>query len=209
MSAYFTYTTEGFQILETNLTRAAELIQSFKRVAVDVSHATIQDINVAEYLEDIMRSIRPRTKKFKSIQLQLNCPKDLEIKTEPGALSQILTNLVMNAYLHGYDNDLSATGLISISVEDQGTNVGLVFQDDGKGMDEDVRDKLFDPYFTTKRGQGGSGLGMPIIQNLINEVLQGRIEVTSAPGQGSRFVITFPKNLQRPPCMPAQPQQVG
>ena len=209
MGAYFTYTAEGFQILETNLTRAAELIQSFKRVAVDVSHATIQDINVADYLDDIMRSIRPRTKKFKSIALELECPKDLDIKTEPGALSQILTNLVMNAYLHGYDNDLSASGRIKISVKDQGANIQLVFEDDGKGMDEEVRDKLFDPYFTTKRGQGGSGLGMPIIQNLINEVLQGKIEVTSSPGQGSCFLITFPKSLERTPCIPTQPRQIG
>ncbi|RED49714.1 GAF domain-containing sensor histidine kinase [Aestuariispira insulae] len=209
MNAYFDYTNEGFQILETNLTRAAELIQSFKRVAVDVSHATIQDINIAEYLTDIMRSIRPRTKKFKSILLELDCPDDLEIKTEPGAISQILTNLIMNAYLHGYDNDLSAQGCIRIKVEQVAENVQLTFSDDGKGMSDEVREKLFDPYFTTKRGQGGSGLGMPIIKDLITETLSGDITVSSQPNMGSTFTITFPANLQRSPCMPANQRANG
>lgn len=195
MEVYLDYSREGFQILETNLRRAAELIQSFKRVAVDVSHAMIQTINMHEYLEDILRSIRPRTKKFKGIEIILDCPDDLEVNTEPGALSQVITNLMTNALIHAFDNDLSAEGTIKIHAHLAGDELRLTFSDDGKGMTPEVREKLFDPYFTTKRDQGGSGLGMPIIQDLVQDTLRGRIVVASEPGEGSQFHITFPTDL--------------
>lgn len=197
METYLDYSREGFQILETNLRRAADLIQSFKRVAVDVSHAEIQTINVCEYLEDILRSIRPRTKKFKEVEIVLDCPEDLEINTEPGALSQVITNLMTNALIHAFDNDLSSKGRIGIEVHQAGDELRLAFTDNGKGMTPEVREKLFDPYFTTKRDQGGSGLGMPIIQDLVKETLHGRIIVTSEPGEGSQFHITFPADLTK------------
>lgn len=195
LEVYLEYSREGFQILETNLQRAAELIQSFKRVAVDVSNSMIQTINLSEYLDDILRSVRPRTKKFKHVDIVLDCPDDLEINTEPGALSQIITNLTTNALIHAFDNDLSTEGEIKIQARLSGKELRLTFADNGKGMTAEVREKLFDPYFTTKRDQGGSGLGMPIIQDLVTGTLHGRIVVDSTLGVGSQFHITFPADL--------------
>lgn len=199
MNAFFEYAQEGFKILETNLNRAADLIQSFKRVAVDVSHASVQEINLRDYLEDILRSVQPRTKKFKKVSIGLDCPVDLDVDTEPGAFSQIVTNLIMNALLHGFDNELDAEGSIGIEVFRKDDLIHLNFSDSGKGMSPEVQEKLFDPYFTTKRGQGGSGLGMPIIRDLVTDTLKGRIVVDSSPGEGSRFHITFPAHLDSGP----------
>lgn len=175
-----------------SLKRAADLVKSFKQVAVDQSHESIRPFLVAEYLNEILMSLRNRLKQTR-LKVEINCDSSLMIKGYPGIWSQIITNLINNSLIHAYaQND---TGTINISVEEQGEKVMLIYSDDGKGMTPEVRGRIFDPFFTTNREKGGSGLGMNIIYNLVTQKMGGTIEVHSEPGKGSTFRMTFSKEL--------------
>jgi len=178
------------QLMSTNLHRAAELISSFKQVAVDQTSEVTRSINVADYLREIIRSLHPKLKKT-SHKVDIECPEDLELSLRAGALSQIITNLVMNSLIHGLDE--RENGTILIRVEDLGDNIRLAFSDDGKGMSEEDLKHLFEPFFTTRRGQGGSGLGTHILYNLVTQSLKGRVSVESSPGKGLSYFIFIPK----------------
>ena len=191
---YFDISKEGYQILENNLQRAAELIRSFKRVAVDVTSNSIQTIEVGKYMDDILLNIRPRTKKFKKIIISVDCPIELETQTDPGALAQIITNLTLNSLIHAFDDNTSAVGKISIVASRVSDNLIITFKDDGKGINDEIKSKIFEPYFTTKRGEGGSGLGMSIICDLVEKTLRGSISVESTLGEGTQFTMLFPMN---------------
>ena len=114
------------------------------------------------------------------------------ITTNPGTISQIITNLVMNSLIHGYEGN--SEGNITISSSLHKDTVTLFYQDDGKGMDAETSRQVFEPFFTTRRGEGGSGLGMHVLYNLVIKSLSGKISCTTAPGEGVRMVITFPQN---------------
>lgn len=176
------------EILEVNLQRAADLIRSFKQVAVDQSNDERRLIQVRTYLEEVLLSLRPRLKGTPH-RIELECPADLEVRTSPGALAQILTNLVVNALTHAFEP--SRPGLIRISVMAVDGATRLVFEDDGRGIPAEHLPKIFDPFFTTRRGQGDTGLGLHIVFNLVSRTLSGTIDVESHEGAGTRFTITF------------------
>jgi signal transduction histidine kinase len=182
---------ETVQIILANLTRAANLIQSFKKIAVDQSSESWQTIELETYFQDIVVSLTPRLKKTK-IKVSIQCPKTLRINTMPGALSQILTNLVTNSLLHAFD--AGQEGEITIAAEPR-EHKGTVrtYTDNGKGIAPENLDKIFDPFFTTARGQGGSGLGLHLVYNIVTRSLGGSIAVNSAPGKGVRFIMTLPE----------------
>ena len=181
---------ETVQIILANLTRAANLIQSFKKIAVDQSSENWQMVELGAYLQDIVVSLTPKLKKTK-IKVSIQCPKTLRINTMPGALSQILTNLVTNSLIHGFD--AGQEGEITIAAE-AGKRGGIVltYADDGKGIAPENLDKIFEPFFTTARGQGGSGLGLHLVYNIVTRSLGGNIEASSMPGEGVRFTMTLP-----------------
>jgi signal transduction histidine kinase len=125
--------------------------------------------------------------------VEIECDPNLAINSVPGAMSQIITNLVMNSVQHGFDE--GEKGHLRIAVEEQPEQIRIQYSDDGKGMPPDVVKKIFEPFFTTRRGSGGSGLGMHIVYNLVTQQLKGSVKVRSELGKGSAVEITFPKRL--------------
>jgi signal transduction histidine kinase len=183
---------ETVRIILTNLTRAADLIQSFKKIAVDQSSETWQTVGLEAYLRDIIVSLTPKLKKTK-IQISIQCPETLRINTMPGALSQIFTNLITNSVIHGFD--AGQEGEITITVKTKKQNTVLTYTDNGKGITHKNLGKVFEPFFTTARGQGGSGLGLHLVYNIVTRSLGGNITVSSDPGEGVRFTLTLPDSV--------------
>lgn len=175
--------------LTTNLRRAAMLVKSFKQVAVDQSSNASRCFNLANYIDEILTSLAPRMKRT-GHSVHVDCPHDLEVSCNPGAISQILTNLIINSLVHGFE--YKDCGKICVQVIEEGAALSLVYEDDGKGVPATNLRNIFQPFFTTKRGQGGSGLGLNIIYNLITQSLGGRIEFSSVEGEGVRFFIQIP-----------------
>lgn len=185
---------EGSEILLKNAERAAELIRSFKQVAVDQTSEQRRSFDINEYLHEVLLSLKPRLKKT-SVTLNIDCPEDLIIDSYPGFFSQIISNLVMNSIIHGFD-DGKKTGLITIKVAELNGDIRMEFADNGNGMPEEVRTHVFDPFFTTKPGRGGTGLGMHIIYNIIHQKLHGEINCKSTIGEGTIFTIRLPRKLK-------------
>jgi PAS domain S-box-containing protein len=187
---YLAAADEGTRIIESNLHRAAQLIRSFKQVAVDQSSELRRRFNIDAYIRETVDSLMPQLKHYPKVELQLEMDADVSINSYPGAFAQILSNLVVNALAHGFGQDRSGTILIrTVTLDEQ---VKITFEDDGAGMDADIRTRIFEPFFTTKRGSGGSGLGMHIVYNLVTTQLSGTIRCFSNRGQGTRFDITIP-----------------
>lgn len=184
---------ESSRLILGNLERAAHLIQSFKQVAVDQSSEETRSFGIGEYFSEVLLSLRPNLKK-KKVEVKLDCDDQLVIRSHPGAWSQILTNLLMNSLTHGYED--TDEGVITIAAHSTGNKLVVVYSDDGCGMDEATRKRVFDPFFTTRRGSGGSGLGMHILFNLVNQTLDGKVTVDSALGEGVRIEMTVPLNKE-------------
>ena len=182
---------DAAQQLVGNLQRAGELIQSFKQVAVDRSHAERRIFNLSEATDQIIASLRPALKKA-SITLSVEVPESLAIDGYPGAYGQILTNLFLNAANHAFPDGRS--GAIAISAKPRGSDdVEIIFSDNGVGMTPDVQRQAFDPFFTTRRNEGGTGLGLHIVYNLVTQQLGGRMMLDSRLGQGTTFRIIMPR----------------
>jgi signal transduction histidine kinase len=177
--------------LVANLHRAGELIQSFKQVAVDRSHAERRQFNLSEATDQIVASLKPVLKKA-AITLSVDVPEGLFIDGYPGSYGQILTNLFLNASNHAFADGRS--GAITISARARGSDdVEIIFADNGAGMTPDVQRQAFDPFFTTRRNEGGTGLGLHIVYNLVTQQLGGRMMLESRLGQGTTFRIIMPK----------------
>ncbi len=179
-------------LLLTNLNRASELIASFKQVAVDQTSDAVREFNLNDYLAEIVQSLKPSFKQTHHV-IKVNCPPDLVIRCAPGAIAQIVTNMVMNSLVHGFES--TNEGVISLEVTQANNEVAMLYQDNGKGLSESHLEKLFDAFFTTKREDGGSGLGTHIIYNLVTQSLSGHIEARSEPYQGLTYSIHFPTGL--------------
>jgi len=177
----------GFDLSLKNIERAITQIESFKQVAVEGSFDEIRSINLYEYIHEIVQSLDPHFKDNQH-QLIIECPKGIEINTYPGAMSQIISNLVMNSLNHAFE-DLE--GNILISVERKDGVVELLYSDDGQGLSLDAKNRIFEPFYTTKRGAGFSGLGAHLIYNLVTQRLKGEIELVENYGPGTHFKITF------------------
>jgi signal transduction histidine kinase len=189
LQAFFESTDEILRILTSNTQRASGLIRSFKQVAVDQSSDDIREIALAEYIEETLKSLRPKLKRTRHA-IAVECDPELRVHSVPGALSQILTNLVINSIIHGFEH--IEEGRIQISAHRTGKDLTIDYQDNGSGMTSDALKHLFDPFYTTKRGRGGSGLGANIIYNLVTAKLGGSIAVDSAPGAGLHYRIRLP-----------------
>jgi signal transduction histidine kinase len=185
---------DAAQQLVANLHRAGELIQSFKQVAVDRSHAERRQFGLSEATDQIIASLRPVLKKA-AIALSVDVPEGLMIDGYPGSYGQILTNLFLNAAYHAFPDGRSGT--ISISARPRGSDdVEIIFADNGAGMTPDVQRQAFDPFFTTRRNEGGTGLGLHIVYNLVTQQLGGRMMLDSRLGQGTTFRIIMPRTAK-------------
>ncbi|MDR1935565.1 MAG: HAMP domain-containing histidine kinase [Candidatus Accumulibacter sp.] len=193
---------ETVQIILSNLMRAANLIQSFKKIAVDQSSETWQKVALEAYLKDIVVSLTPRLKKTK-IKVSIQCPEALRINTMPGSLSQIFTNLIINSLLHGFDE--GQEGEIAITVKTKKQTAVLTYTDNGKGIKRENLGRIFEPFFTTSRGQGGSGLGLHLVYNIVTRSLKGSITASSEPGEGVRFTLSLPDSVVEADTPPLDP----
>ncbi|WP_050886993.1 HAMP domain-containing sensor histidine kinase [Bradyrhizobium sp. ORS 285] len=177
--------------LVANLQRAGELIQSFKQVAVDRSHAERRTFLLGEATDQIITSLKPVLKRA-PITLAVDVPEGLFIDGYPGFYGQILTNLFLNAVNHAFAD--GRAGTISITARARGADdIEIIFADNGAGMTPDVQRQAFDPFFTTRRNEGGTGLGLHIVYNLVTQQLGGRMMLESREGQGTTFRIIMPR----------------
>jgi len=189
LQRFIAYGQEGTTILVRNLQRAAELIRSFKQVAVDQSSEERRTLDLALYIDEVILSLQPSFKDGR-IRIVHTSQPGLVIETCPGAIAQILTNLLLNARIHAYDEQQAGT--IQVQARRMGDEVEIVCADDGKGIAPEIRSRIFDPFFTTRRGSGGSGLGLHIVYNLVVSKLKGSIELISDTAAGAAFRMTFP-----------------
>jgi signal transduction histidine kinase len=185
---------ESLALVLTNLERASELVNSFKQVAADRATQQRRIFNVKEYFEDILVSLKPKYKKT-SHRVELTCPDDLEMDSYPGVYSQIISNMLLNALVHGLEGH--EKGNILLDVLPAGDYCTIRFSDDGNGIEPSIIDRIFEPFFTTKRGQGGIGLGLNIVHNLVTQTLGGTIRCESTPGKGAAFFLTVPINVPK------------
>jgi signal transduction histidine kinase len=184
---------ENLNIIYRNLNRAAELISSFKQVAVDQTSENNRIFSFSKLMDEILLSMRPKLEKF-SHQINVTCVNDLIVESKAGPINQIMINLIMNSIIHGFED--REEGAIDIKIEVVDNEKALIkFEDNGKGIPEHLRKRIFDPFVTTKRGRGGSGLGMHLVYNLVTQALNGSISIVSKEGQGVRFSIEFPVKM--------------
>ena len=192
MNSYIADAEQTTSLLLTNLNRASELVASFKQVAVDQTSEAERDVDLAQYINEVVHSLAPS---FKGTQhkIDVNCPDQLTIKCAPGVIAQIITNMIMNSLIHGFE--YKKDGVISIDVREEQDVIYIDYKDNGKGLSEDALSQHFDAFFTTKRGKGGSGLGTHIMYNLVTQALGGQIEADSELDKGLQYKISFPAKL--------------
>lgn len=174
---------------QTNLMRAANMVRSFKQVAVDQSTVSIRTVGVRDYLEGILQSLHPILKQHGHL-VRIDCDPLLQMVSRPDALYQVVANLVVNSIAHAFPEHVVGTIRIGVGVDSN--MLHLRYEDDGVGMDALVARRVFEPFFTTRRELGGTGLGMHIVYNLVTQALAGRIALATDPGRGVRFDMWFP-----------------
>jgi signal transduction histidine kinase len=181
-------------LLVSNATRAANLIQSFKQVAVDQTSDERRPFDLRDYMDEVLLSLGPRLKRS-PFKVVVDCPAGIVIDSYPGPLSQVLTNFVINSLIHGLEGRTTGTMTLTGRVIGDG-QVEIVYADDGKGIASDNLKHIFEPFFTTKRGEGGSGLGLNIVYNIVTQKLKGTIKAESQSGLGATFTLHMPLRVQ-------------
>lgn len=184
----------GTTILSHNIERAADLVRSFKQVAVDQSDERIYDFDIKDSIRDAITTLTPNWKK-RNIDFNIDSPKGLILHNYPGAISQVFTNLINNSLIHGFEgSDKGTIDFIVTQTEDN--HCHITYKDDGCGIDKSDTKKIFEPFYTTKRGNGGTGLGLHLLYNLVTHKMKGSI--TAIPlEQGLSFDIKIPLKLKR------------
>jgi len=187
--SYLRTVTESNTLIVSNLQRVDELMQSFKHVAVDQITSDRRAFCLRPYLEEVVRSLEPKLRKDRhTIRIQVD--EDLRLVSYPGAFAQIMTNLVINSLVHGYFKRQS--GLIEICAYRRGERLHLQYRDDGQGIAPEYVGRIYEPFFTTARDRGGTGLGLHIVYNLVTQRLQGSIRHESVPAHGVTFFLDLP-----------------
>lgn len=181
---------EAARLTLGNLRRAADLVGNFKQIAVDQTSEARRRVDLGPYVREVVASLGPLYRRTPH-RVSVDVKAEVEINTLVGAVSQVCTNLVQNALMHAFPGD--RPGVITLEVDRDGDRgASLVCRDDGVGMDPQVLRRICEPFFTTQRGRGGSGLGMHIVHNLVTDLLGGTIEIASTPGHGTRITLRLP-----------------
>jgi signal transduction histidine kinase/ligand-binding sensor domain-containing protein len=189
---YLNAANQSAKLILSNMERTATMVQSFKQVSVDQSTEQKRSFKLKEYSEDVIRSLYPRLK-GKRIRISMNIDEKLELNSYPGAFSQILTNLILNSLVHGFEK--KENGNINISARQEDKNIMIEYEDDGRGIPKQNLDKIFDPFFTTNK-KAGTGLGLHIVYNIVGQKLSGSISCSSDKEKGVRFKIKIPVEQQ-------------
>ena len=191
LNEFLAISREASAQLVTNLNRAAEMIQSFKQVATDRNYSSQRIFDLGNLTEQVAMSLRPGLAK-KNLTLNVDCQPELMMNSYPGPYGQVLTNLFLNSLAHAFAD--GKRGAMRIKVRASGKDhVEIIFSDDGCGMSEEVRRKAFDPFFTTRRDQGSTGLGLHIVHSIVTNYLGGRIQLESEPGAGTTIQLILPR----------------
>lgn len=197
LTAFIELSSDGLDLIERNLNRAAGLLANFKQVAVDQTSAQRRRFDLRKTVDEVVATLMPGLRKRRLV-LVVDIPEGLELDSFPGPLEQVIANIVTNAAIHAFGPD--EAGELFILAEPVGTGeIELCIRDNGCGIPPEVQGRVFDPFFTTRMGQGGSGLGLYIVYNIVTSLLGGSIEVTSTPG-GTCFTMRFPA------CAPDAPE---
>jgi PAS domain S-box-containing protein len=182
---------EASSQLVANLNQAAELILSFKQVATDRSYSNQRIFDLGDVTEQVIKGLRAGLER-QNLILKIECQPELTMDSYSGPYGQVLTNLFLNSVAHAFPDGKGGT--IDIKVRASGSDdVEVLFSDDGCGMSPDVRQKAFDPFFTTRRNQGGTGLGLHIVYSIVVNCLGGRLNLDSEPGRGTRIALVLPR----------------
>jgi len=189
LAKFLTDSKENLGIIYRNLERAASLIRSFKQVAVDQSNENRRQFNMLQLINEVILSLRPNLKKTQH-EVVIECDPRLDIDSKPGPVNQILINLIMNSLIHAFEH--IEHGTITISVKVDLNRCFIHYRDNGGGVPEHIKKRIFDPFVTTKRGEGGSGLGMHLVYNLVTQALNGKISLESTLGNGVDILFDFP-----------------
>lgn len=183
---------EGSQLVERNLHRAVDLVRNFKQVAADQASEQRRVFDLDAVVQEVMVTLKPSLKRYPH-ELVVLVPEGITMDSYPGALGQVIINLINNAYLHAFEG--SIVGTVEVSAQLKGGLVTLKIRDDGVGMGKEMLEKMFRPFFSTKIGRGGTGLGMSIVDNLVKKPLGGRLQVRSELGKGTEFLVELPRSV--------------
>lgn len=186
---------EASQLVTSNLQRSAELVDGFKKIAVDQTTEKRRVFNVRDYTRDVIFSLQSRIRD-EGVAVDLTCPDDLELDSYPGAYSQVISNIVLNAIEHAFQDGQEKHVTVDARADAEMLTVDIC--DNGCGIPETDLPKIFDPFFTTGRGRGRSGLGLNRVYNIIQAQLHGDIACSSAPSEGTRFSVTIPITAPEP-----------
>lgn len=187
-SEYLKTSVELSKLMNSNLKRAANLVKSFKQVAVDQTSEKKRTFILYDYIQEILASLHNITKQ-ENLDIVIYCDKNLEITSYPGVFAQIFTNLILNTITHGIDKKENTN--IHITISKEKNRIKIIYADDGQGIKKEYLSKIFDPFFTTNREKGGSGLGLNIVYNIIVNTLKGSIDCQSNENKGVKFEIDF------------------
>lgn len=188
------------ELISRSCERAADLIASFKQVAVDQTSEKRRVFDLRQLVEDNVAAVRPSFRRM-PWNIALDIPAGISCDSHPGPLGQVIANLVQNAVLHGFAG--RDRGTLTITATARGDTVEMVFSDDGCGMPAEVLKRIFEPFYTTRLGQGGSGLGLSIVLNIVTGMLGGTVHAASAPGDGTRVTVSMPVAAPEPGPKPA------
>lgn len=192
LDQYVAESQEAGSLIVSNLQRAAHLVSSFKLVASDQTNEDRRIFELKGYIAETLISLEPQWRN-RPVKIGLSGPDNLIVDTFPGAIAQIVSNLLINSLNHAFDRLVNGEGRITMNLEDRGDTIFFQFSDNGSGIAREHLARIFEPFFTTKRGHGGTGLGLHIVYNLIDQVLGGSIVCTSQPGKGAIFDMLFPR----------------
>jgi ligand-binding sensor domain-containing protein/signal transduction histidine kinase len=187
LSRFIAESQEGFTVLNHNLRRAATLVQSFKKVSADRSHEEMRQIDLKPYIEDVLKTLEPMVRPA-GARISLSGDNNVLLTTEAGHLAQVVTNLVQNAVTHAFEGISDPQIAFHVGRAADGRAM-FTCTDNGTGMTEEIRSKAFEPFFTTRRNRGGTGLGLHIVHNIVTGPLKGDIDLETSPGAGTRFTI--------------------
>ncbi len=191
LQSFVDETREAAEIITRNLSRAGHLVSSFKQVAVDQTSSQRRRFELASVVSEILLTLNAVIKKTQC-HISVNIPANILLESYPGPLGQVLTNLINNALIHGFEPQDTGDIVIQAQMQPGGNFVELSVRDNGKGITPENQRRIFDPFFTTRLGQGGSGLGLHIVHNIVGGILGGKIKVQSQLGEGAEFRMTLP-----------------
>lgn len=192
LERYMGHALECTDMLASNLGRAVKLLENFHQVAADQASEQRRSFHLAEMVGEILHALSPSLKRHPH-RIVVDIAADLVMNSQPGSLGQVVINLVNNAYLHAFEG--RTDGVLTISAQCGNDQVVLRVADNGVGMHPEQLEKMFEPFFSTKIGRGGTGLGMAIVHNLVTKTLRGSVTVASTPGAGTCFTIQIPRVL--------------